>query len=434
MLGFGAILAFIALAAGHNGQAGFAQAPCTVMVSAGSPIQAAIDSASAGAVICVEAGSYSENLTIRNKQDLTLQGAGRDNVTLDGSAGIATKKAAIAIEKSEKITIQGFKIVNSRRAIDALNTKQLIVTDNRFEKNLRQSLLLDASEAELRNNLVLNTQKDIDGENGIGIQTFNSVFALDNVTVSGSAAEGISAQGDPSELGSTLTIQKCTFTNNGRAIALTSHSKATIRQSTITDNGDLAGIALYESATATIEDNTILRNGYAGVFAQDSTDVVVTHNRIAENKSARDKKEGGGVVLRDNSHATIRDNTISGNAQFGVAMFHRSQATLVNNTIAENASRGINLAGSAQATIQENTIARNQADGVLLLESAQATIQKNAFADNNSPGISMRNNSRATIEENLITGNIFAGMHLAEASEAMIIKNEIKSNRADSQA
>ncbi|MBI3460512.1 right-handed parallel beta-helix repeat-containing protein [Candidatus Acetothermia bacterium] len=388
-------MAFIALAAGHNGQAGFAQAPCTVMVSAGSPIQAAIDSASAGAVICVEAGSYSENLTIRNKQDLTLQGAGRDNVTLDGSAGIATKRAAIAIEKSEKITIQGFRIVNSRRAIDALNTKQLIVTDNRFEKNLRQSLLLDASEAELRNNLVLNTHKDIDGGNGIGIQTFNSVFALDNVTVSGSAAEGISAQGDPSELGSTLTIQK---------------------------------------ATATIEDNTILRNGYAGVFAQDSTDVVVTHNRIAENKSARDKKEGSGVVLRDNSHATIQDNTISGNAQFGVAMFHRSQATFVNNTIAENASRGINLAGSAQATIQENTIARNQADGVLLLESAQATIQKNAFADNNSPGISMRNNSRATIEENVITGNIFAGMHLAEASEAMIIKNEIKSNRADSQA
>ena len=162
LFGLVVALALVVLAAGHNGQVGLAQTGKTLTVCASScdfdKIQAAIDSAQSGDSIFVKSGTYQENLVIKEKQDLTLKGAGRDDVTLDGSVGIPAKKAAIAIEKSEKITIQGFRIVNSRRAIDALNTKQLIINDNRFEKNLRQSLLLDASEGELRDNLVLTTQ------------------------------------------------------------------------------------------------------------------------------------------------------------------------------------------------------------------------------------------------------------------------------------
>jgi pectin methylesterase-like acyl-CoA thioesterase len=78
-------------------------------------IQQAIDAASAGDTIEVRAGTYLENLTIRDKQDLILQGAGRDQVTLDGSLRAAERDIipGILILNSKNITVRGFKIINT---------------------------------------------------------------------------------------------------------------------------------------------------------------------------------------------------------------------------------------------------------------------------------------------------------------------------------
>src|ERR1700751_529953 len=67
----GVIVAFVFTGAGR----GAPNSTCTVQVAAGQPIQAAIDGAATGATICVDPGTYHENLLIA-KNGITLKGAG----------------------------------------------------------------------------------------------------------------------------------------------------------------------------------------------------------------------------------------------------------------------------------------------------------------------------------------------------------------------
>jgi parallel beta-helix repeat protein len=344
LVGLAAALALVALAAGHSGQFGLAQATCTVTVAAGSSIQAAINNAAAGAVFCVEAGEYLENLTISNRQDLTLQGAGRDVVTLDGSAGVADQKPAILIQNSQKITIKGFQIVKSRRGLHTIGSTGVVVADNRFDHNLRQSVvLLQQSEATLTGNLIENTQADQDGQMGQGVSLGDtSQVVLKENTISGSTLNGVILQ---------------------------TNARATIQRNTISDNNS-CGVYVVGAAVATIEDNTINRNTAVGICASDTTDLTIAKNRIIDTRPDAQGKWGRGIQLLKNSRATIRDNTISGNAEIGVTLGQAVQATIQGNTITDNTGHGI-LVGytdvaneTTRAEIASNTVQNNRNCGI----------------------------------------------------------------------
>ncbi|MBC7238303.1 MAG: hypothetical protein H5T69_20885, partial [Chloroflexi bacterium] len=57
-----------------GGQGGFAASPCTVTLDPGDDIQAAINAANPGDVICLNPGLYTPSATIVINKPLTLQG------------------------------------------------------------------------------------------------------------------------------------------------------------------------------------------------------------------------------------------------------------------------------------------------------------------------------------------------------------------------
>lgn len=85
------------------------QPPCTVTVQPGQSIQKAIDEAKEGAVICLESGTWNENLTV--KKSLTLRGAGHDLTILDGN-NLGDAHGITIVTSNAQVTIRGLTVRN----------------------------------------------------------------------------------------------------------------------------------------------------------------------------------------------------------------------------------------------------------------------------------------------------------------------------------
>ena len=104
LIGLGVALGLLALfiAAGNNGKVGLGQS-CSVTLNPGQSIQNAIDSVSAGAVICLAEGIWQENLII-TKDDLLLRGEGPSRTIVSGS---------FLIQVAGQFTVEGLTLQSS---------------------------------------------------------------------------------------------------------------------------------------------------------------------------------------------------------------------------------------------------------------------------------------------------------------------------------
>jgi parallel beta-helix repeat protein len=308
------------------------QPECTVTVQPGESIQAAIDKAEEGAVICLAEGTWEENLVIG--KGLTLRGLGPEKSVIKG---VKEGEPVILIISDAEIgvIVEGLTLAKAKggcaewplRCADGLS----------FGGRVK---------ATIRGN-----------------------------TISRNWDDGISMRGSAQ-----ATISGNTIWGNRDGISMRDSAQATIEENAI--SGNAWGINIRASAQATISGNTISGNGY-GISMGDSTQATIEENTISENKEH-------GISMGGSAQATIEENTISGNERDGISMLASAQATISGNTISGNEGDGISMMwGSAQATIEENTISGNWDDGISMLASAQATIEENKITDNKDYGVAL---------------------------------------------
>jgi nitrous oxidase accessory protein len=218
-----------------------------------SKIQEALNAAEPGDVILIAGGDYPENLLIT--KSVTLQGAGRDFVSIVGDGTVPT----VVISKAKNVVISGVTITNGRTGIEMADSS-LTLSDAVLKRNIRRGLSAERSVVEIKDSEVLETQPDAEGFQGSGIRIGDhSKVTITNVTVTGNARVGI-AVGDSSE--ATITGSKVldTMPNAsgafGYGIEIAVNSKATIRENTVSGNTGV-GISVIERSEAVIESNQI---------------------------------------------------------------------------------------------------------------------------------------------------------------------------------
>lgn len=206
-----------------------AQLLCTLTVSPWQPLQSVIESAPAGAVLCLTAGVWTQGVSIHNKV-LTLWGAGADQTTLMGAAGALSD--GISISGQSVVTVRGLGVYNFRDGIVALGQSRVTIRDVQLASNVRSGLhVLGLSDVTLEHSL--------------------SSYNLDGVVAEDSAQ---------------VTLQYSQITGNQRdGLRLDFSSSGWLIGTIIQGNGRY-GVLLYSLENLSVCWRTVVRDNRAGDF------------------------------------------------------------------------------------------------------------------------------------------------------------------------
>ena len=305
------VIWILAIVVGLSTGALLAQAmpECTIWVQPGESIQAAIDAAPEGAVICLPAGIWEENIVI--EKSITLRGMGAEQTIIDG------------IEDGYPVVW----IMGPEEEVQAISVQI-------------EGLTITGADGRCAD------EEERICAHGVLIQGSAQV-AITRSTISGNGVAGIMLLGSAQ-----AEITNATISENGKGgIVLLDSAQTEITGSTISGNG-VAGIMLADSAQAVITSSTISENGKGGIVLVGSAQAVITDSSIVGHRLV-------GVELRDSAQAVVTDSTISENREWGIQLAGSAWAEITDSTISENGKSGIMLRDSAQAEIIDSTISES---------------------------------------------------------------------------
>ncbi len=239
---------------------------CVISVRAGDSLQTAIDRADAGAILCLSAGTWTENVVIA--KPLTLRGTPEGQAIL---RGVDDGYPVVLIEVSNEgelpvVVLENLQILDAQGEACA----EFSLRDNR---EICPYGVLIVGRVDVR---ILSCT--ISG-NRTGIAAIGSAKLLvSNCIVTNNDWEGIYVAG-----ASEGTIVDSQLRENGSAgIAAAATAVVTIRGCVIEHNtGD--GVAVADYAQAAITDCVISGNGWSGVKMISAADVTVESCRIENN-------------------------------------------------------------------------------------------------------------------------------------------------------
>jgi parallel beta-helix repeat protein len=370
-------------------------------------IQDAINAATAGDTIEVQAGTYVENLTIT--KSLTLRGADPAATIIDGSNGVAAKIPTIVVEKTENVTITGFTITRGYRGVWGRWVTNLRLLKNVLTRNIRQNILYGANTGigpvtgEISENQILESIRESEDGRGHGIH----LMGKSEATISNNLIQG----------------------NGMTGIMVYVASKVTITNNTIKENA-LGGLYVY-NAIVEVRDNTFTSNGEIGIwvdvdesllapFASVRSQVIIERNEIVDTKVSTDAESlgeyGHGIVIKKAAAATITKNTLARNATAAIDIsqmwVYGKPVVIRENTLTETRKNekgegglGIRLSDTRDALIEKNTVSKNAEMGIGLFSLSSAAINGNTITDNNRFGIFADSSSWVTA----CSGNTISG-------------------------
>jgi nitrous oxidase accessory protein NosD len=145
--------------------------------------------------------------------------------------------------------------------------------------------------------------------------------------------------------GTGITLTGFTVSGGSEGILVHRNGMATITNNLII--GNRVGIALNQSSSARIADNTVQNSTTSGVS-------------ISENASARI----GFISFQSGVPGGVGSNTIQNNAGNGISVSRSANAIILGNVIKGNGGDGVNVFRQGQADISSNIIETNSGDGV----------------------------------------------------------------------
>jgi parallel beta-helix repeat protein len=231
-------------------------------------IQAAIDSAGAGATIEVDPGVYAERVVIR--QSLRLIGS---ESVLEPPAASNPHDPVIEVRGAVDVRIEGFTVRGPADGIQVRDSAGVVLAGIVASGNGDEGI-------DVRHSSAVEIRAIAEDNLGQGIQIRDG---SENVTVHSSTIAGNSDDGIKIEVSTAVTV---------RSSAL---------------SGNLDGLKIEASADCVVADNEVTVNRDDGVFVESSTGTAVLRNTVTSNL-------GFGIRLLASPSTLLEENLVVGNA------------------------------------------------------------------------------------------------------------------------
>ena len=292
-----------------------------------STIQAAVNAASPGAVITVDAGNYKEQVTVN--KPLTIRGAKAGVDARSSSRGTASKESIVTgvsvtggisssfYITSSDVTLDGFTIQGETNGSNiatgagiamAPNIAGAHILNNIVQNNVSGLFLSNNSSTDaalIQHNLFQNNNNaGLNG--GRGIYTDGSLFgtAITNVAIDSNtfinnhgssgttgAEAAIAFEAQTPGKQSNIRITNNIFQANGKAVLFFNTTNILFRGNTVTGQGDPSGTVRFEGGdtAVTIVNNTVQNNSGGAVVIDskavpyDDSNFTIEFNNFANN-------------------------------------------------------------------------------------------------------------------------------------------------------
>ncbi len=431
----------LALVSVTGGSESFVQGQdCTVTVQPGQSIQRAIDAAKEGAVICLVAGTWEENIEIG--KGLTLRGAGREQTKIKGEE---ERKPVISIVSDSEITarIEGLTAAEAPIAsgIEIAGKARVTVTNAQVSGNERSGIVMeDSTQATIENNIIQenkecgirsSSDKPAQGQGnrlvGNGADLCGNLSAhLRIPLVPETSQTKLSFPGPYPTLQETIdalapggTITIAAGEHRGGLTIWKPLALKGVGREQVKIEGTVSVIS--EAQGAQIEGVAITSSVFTGLLLGGQVKVTLTNSQVSNNKY-------DGIWIGDSAQITIAHSLISNNVLHGIKVNDQAQLFIIaNSQILKNALAGIWMEDSSRATITSSHISDHLGTGIWIDDSAQATITNSQISGSGN-GITTMNSAQVAVVNSLLASN-GDGINIGGSTKATIADSQVLSNR-----
>lgn len=348
---------------------------CALTVRPGESVQAAVDAAQPGDVICLARGTWTDTVIIDKPLTLTGRGAGRTTIQaalITGSAGQnAGRDADLLKVRLERLTISGR---GGGSAIEISGQASVEVSDCTITGLLYGVWVSDSASLTLTGSTVSDSP-----QRGI-VLTDSARASIINSGIKANRGLGLWLSGSAQ---ATLLDSEVSG-NNGHGFWLWDEAQVMLTNSSVSENRG-HGIWLTGQSEAELQGTDVFRNHERGVMAEGEAKVELNDSRVLSNWH--------GVELTGEARATLTACTLSQNAFDGIRVQHSAHASVSASVISAN-RRGLWLGGSAAADIRNSLIEKNAGYGAFSWSRAEVTGEGNRFLAN---GVDMGGNLSGTL-------------------------------------
>lgn len=426
----GAIWALLVL-----GNVLFQEQSCTVTVQPGQSIQQALNTVAEGALVCVAAGTFTENFTIT--KSLALRGAGRDKTILRGTIRIEQ-------DRQIQVTLTGCTITEARFGAGVRISGQALVTldDVAITQSFMGMLAVGSAQVALTNAQVLENQF-----NGVHAEDSAHV-TLQNVRIAHNGFDGLVAKDS-----TTLQVNESVIEDNKHCGVWVLSGKISGTPNAMRGNGaDLCGFApsairkplvaqtdktqltvpgdfqdIQEALDALAPGGTVLLQN--GTYAVGLTIWKPVTLRGPAALTAVPDRQLIVSTIAEAQGALLDGVTLTGSRGDGALLY--GQTTFQNAQISKHADDGVEIAGSAVVQMIQTAVFDNGDDGIFLSERAQLTLTNSMISSNKGDGIEARDFTRVKLQNTQVFNNMARGLDIRIAAQLDVSGSQIVGNKAD---